>query len=103
MKNNYKIIIGIVAIVFLMTIAIFSFNFESSEYNEDLKIFNELNQENLDLNICENIENLQIKEKCIDNYYSIKAFDELDKSLCKKIKSAELKIACEETILKFKN
>jgi flagellar biosynthesis/type III secretory pathway M-ring protein FliF/YscJ len=101
MKNK---ILLIISIIILTTVIVIIFLYmKSPKYilNNDIKNFNTLNSQNIDINICNQINNTQIKEKCIDNYYSILAFNKLDISICEKIISNELKEACKKEILKF--
>ena len=101
MKNKLFIISWIIIII---SIIIFIFLYSKSDsyiVNNDIKKFNSLNSKDLDINICKEIKNIELKEKCIDNYYSIKAFLELDSNICEKILSEELKNACKKEILKF--
>lgn len=102
-KINLNFIIPIISIFLLTTITIYYFsNSKNSNTNNDLKYFNQLTQENLDKEICNKIDNQNIKEKCMDNFYSITAFNKEDEKNCNKIITKELKSACINNIKKFK-
>lgn len=101
-KKNIKYII--IAIFSIVTILVFLYYFiPFQKINSDIKIFNQINQWNLNLNQCNKISNQEIKAKCVDNYYSLLAFEKNDEKICENIISNELKNLCKQEILKFNN
>lgn len=103
MKNKKNINKILIIILFLSIIIIWFIVFKNNTWiNNDINLFNSLNKLNNNLTICNKIENKEIKEKCNDNYYSIKSFEETNEDWCNKIISTELKALCIKSILKFK-
>jgi len=102
MKNKKLLMISIIILTIVIIIIFLYTKSPKHILSNDLKLFKKLNSQNIDFNICNKINNIQIKQKCVDNYYSVMAFDKLDVSICEKIVSSDLKEACKREVLKFK-
>lgn len=99
-----KIIIA--SAILLIAIILVSFFYYRTTPNflikKDIDLFNSLTSENLNIEICETISNIKIKEKCNDNFYSLSAFKNNNENTCNKIIDSSLKDLCKKEILKFK-
>lgn len=104
-KNRYIILSTVVITFIFLFVIIYNFFYKTSDITKilkkDIEYFNKLTQENNDIKICSYINNQEIKNKCLDNNYSINAFENLDLALCENIKNIDLQKACKKNIKKF--
>ena len=99
MEKTHGIALWIWIILFIIAWFFLFWSTLKSGTHKDIELFNSMNADNYDLNICNKIETLDIQEKCRDNYHSLKAFHENNINECENIKMSQLKQAC---ITKFK-
>ena len=99
MKN--KIVFVLIAILVWMLL-IYNLFFNTKEIEKDLVLFNSVNIDNVNMDVCEKIKDNKIKSMCIDNYYSLYANSLMDESVCEKIENTELLYLCKKDIIIFK-